>query len=248
MNAFANRTRLAIIFAMDSEARGLIDMLPRADAIVCGRRGAVSWYMGRSAIMVSVSGVGGNNARRAAEQAMDAGADMVLNAGYCGALARDLDVGDVVVGTSVCLLSEKRRVLTSSEVITRSFPPDARFGYAVLRGPIVTTDQVVSSSERKLAIYRETEAFAVDMEAYHVADACRGRGVPFATVKCVTDSAGPDVPAIVEQVPYLSWCRLVLRVLLSPSSWSAMLRLMGGCKVATRNLADALGLALLRLA
>ena len=94
---------------------------------------------------------------------------------------------------------------------------------------------------------QETGAFAVDMEAYYLSAVCRKRGIPFAAVKCVSDDATCDLPGLAEGLPELHWIRLVGRVLSSPSSWPGMLRLLNGCRVASRNLGDVLGLALLRL-
>jgi len=47
-------------------------------------------------IWLAISGVGMEPARRASNQLCDAGAKELVSAGYCGALSRDLKVGDLV--------------------------------------------------------------------------------------------------------------------------------------------------------
>ena len=103
--------------------------------------------------------------------AIGAGVAAVLNVGLCGALAEDLEVGDIVVGTAI-----------------NGIPieiPEARLRHRL--GPILSVDHVVQTAEEKRELGR-TGAIAVEMEAAAALDRARRWGVPFYCVRAVSDA------------------------------------------------------------
>ena len=109
---------------------------------------------------------------------------LVVSIGYCGGVDVTVRVGDV---------------LTADAVFA-----DGRVWPAVpLGGPGVPLETVgrplLTAAEKAAAL----GAWAVDMEAAGVAEACAEAGVPFAAVKVVTDAAEDDLPAGLE--PFLTF-------------------------------------------
>jgi adenosylhomocysteine nucleosidase len=110
----------------------------------------------------------------AGEAADRAGTDVdaVMSVGMCGALAEELNVGDIVVASSV------------NGVVVQT--PHSSLKFRV--GPIVSVDRVAQTVAEKQDL-RQTGAIAVEMEAAAVLERARRWGVPFYCVRAVSDTA-----------------------------------------------------------
>jgi nucleoside phosphorylase len=66
---------------------------------------ALDWVrsvkLGGNDVLLAANGVGWNRAAAAVDDAAGFRPDAVVSTGFCGALDADLEVGDIVVGTSV---------------------------------------------------------------------------------------------------------------------------------------------------
>lgn len=129
----------------------------------------------RDRAAVVVGGPGLDNARHAAERlAGEKPLTGLVSAGYAGALVSGLRVGDIVVDTSVPHwreLAEQRAVL----------------------GRIATVDRVIGPAAERAWLAAQTAAIAVDMESAAVAEVAREHGLPFASVRAITDTPGRDL-------------------------------------------------------
>lgn len=170
-----------IIVAMDAEHRAVEDL-------------------GLDAVCMK-SGVGKVNAARCAtELILEHHPDCIINSGFAGALAPDLKVGDIVVGTEVAshdvwhgegnvpgqVQGEPRRFGADQGLLEKA--RTVLSGAGVHFGLIVSGDQFFISREedrRILSLY--PDALASDMEASSIAQVCRHYGVPFLCVRTISD-------------------------------------------------------------
>jgi len=123
----------------------------------------------------AANGPGPELAGQAAGQAMDgltAPLDAVVSVGLCGALIDELEIGDIVIGTSVNGVGID--------------VPESTQKYAA--GPIVSVDHVAQTVDEKLRL-RQTGAIAVEMESAAVLARARGVGVPFYCIRAVSDTS-----------------------------------------------------------
>lgn len=136
--------------------------------------------LGRTAgIRVVQSGMGKARSRRAASQALHDGVDAVAVLGFCGALSRGLQPGEVVVADAV-RTSDGSVPCAGAKWITTELE---RAGVKVARGVVRSTDHIVRGAERTLL---EMEgAIAVDMESAWLAPK---DSTPFAVVRTVVDT------------------------------------------------------------
>ena len=79
----------------------------------------------------------------------DLEADVVVNAGVCGALDPSLAPGDIIVASSV----------NGTKVAQPRSTP------AAISGPLLSVDRIVATAEQKRRLHADTGAIAVDMEA-----------------------------------------------------------------------------------
>lgn len=188
---------IVVITAMPMEARAILRHL--------------------SGVRVLVSGVGHENACRAAMAAQPR-PGLLISAGICGGLTPELQVGDLVVeGTAAALI-----------------PPRWQ------RGPIACVETPVQSPAARRKLAGDTGAVAVDMESRGVAGAAEKLGVPFLAVKAVCDTLDAELPeeiaALLDprgRIPILS---LSLRLIARPSLIPRLWRLRKDCNRALQQL------------
>jgi len=131
------------------------------------------------------TGMGRRRARAAAGRIAHAPGDVVAVTGFAGALASDLEPGDVVVATEVRGADEPVEC-AATELVASML---RRAGLRVHVGPIVSVPKVVVGAERKRLA--DTGAVAVDMESAWLARGCAGR--PWAVVRTIVDTPGRDL-------------------------------------------------------
>jgi adenosylhomocysteine nucleosidase len=124
--------------------------------------------------------IGGGDAERlgAALEQRCGEASAILSIGLSGALAADLDIGDVVIDAHTAGLNAWLRAAL----------PHAR------TGGIVGQDSPAATSDDKHSLHLATGALAVDMESHVAARVAMHRGLPFAAIRVVSDDARRTLP------------------------------------------------------
>lgn len=143
----------------------------------------------RSSSVKAVAG-GGDEARLATliERTIVDGARGLISFGIAGALQPGLTPGTCIVGTAV--LSDGQRFNVDEAWARRLFAvlPDAH------REPVFGSSRAVGEVDAKATLYRATGAAAVDMESHIVARIAAERGLPFAVLRVIADSAEQRLP------------------------------------------------------
>lgn len=129
------------------------------------------------------------------------GCNLIVNAGTCGALDSRLEAGDTVVFEQVRYHDVADGLLTdfhpwfSSEwlcadpkLLDAAREAARNFGRRVFFGKTVTGESFIAGAERE-QIIGKFRPLSVDMESAAIAHVCRVNGVPFISVRTVTDSA-----------------------------------------------------------
>ena len=142
----------------------------------------------RPRLAVAVGGGDSRALRLRIEQAVDSGARRIISIGICGALDPSLAVGDCIVATEI--VTEDECLVTHSswtrELLAR-IP-------AAQPAALVGTDTILEDGAAKIRLHRATKAAAVDMESHIAAKVAKERGLPFAAVRVVSDSAERALP------------------------------------------------------
>ena len=218
-------SRILVLTALDVEARGLARHLG-LDPIH-----ATSWpRYGDGSLEIAAVGLG---ARALAErQSAWPSPTVVVSAGACGALAPELEVGDLVTPETV-LGPDGRRHATASLI------------GLVRRGTLLTTDQVVADGAAKSRLWLETGALAVDMESAAILSWTAERGMRGVVLRGVSDAADRGVPAdlarVVGEDGRVHPMRAVSAVLARPAALADAMALRVGTAAALKTVAAALG-------
>jgi adenosylhomocysteine nucleosidase len=146
--------------------------------------------------LVVQSGPGPVRAARAAEQAIDAGAGVLVSWGLAGGLSPSVAPGTVVLARRV--LSPHGEAWPADAVWHARLEPLAgELGVAC--GDLVSVPAALESPAAKRAAGAATGAVAVDMESAAVAAVAAGARVPFVALRVVVDGLDDALPANSEQ-------------------------------------------------
>jgi adenosylhomocysteine nucleosidase len=173
--------KLLLIASDRMEFQGLLRRCEQARAAALPLDWSRLARLGAHDVLLAANGVG---ARRAAS-AVDAAsaifpADAIISLGFCGALAPELGVADIVVATGIAAVD--RRFAAQS--------PAAAPAHRA--GTVCSLDHVARTAEEKRGLHA-TGLIAVEMEAAGVAARAEALGRPFYCIKAVTDLAGESM-------------------------------------------------------
>lgn len=143
-----------------------------------------------------VSGTGAARARQGAECLLANGAEYLLSLGTAGALAMEINAGDVIVPERVILdrdrhhdTDEAWRTVVVRGLLARGVP--------VHGGELLHATEIIRNTEDKRALYQNTGAVAVDMESAAVLETASAAGVPSLVVRVVVDPADLSIPEFI---------------------------------------------------
>ncbi|MGQ0633221.1 MAG: phosphorylase family protein [Planctomycetaceae bacterium] len=178
---------VGIVYATPMEINPFLDRCEKIRKYVGGKftfRGA---RLREARIALVQSGVGYAAATQATQALLDGHTPQwIVSAGFSGALAPELKIGDIVVGNS--LADEQGHALE----IKMQMPADPAAGRHV--GRLLTTDRIVRTVAEKMALAQLHQAIAVDMESLAVARVCRDVHVPCMAVRAISDDLSADLP------------------------------------------------------
>lgn len=179
-------------------------------------------------IRLCVTGMGRRNATKVVEAKL-AGAKprLVLTCGFAGALDPALRIGDLVFAAGENFPLRERVAATGAR-----------------RAQIHCAEAIAVTSAAKSLLRARTNADAVEMESGAIQEVCLRVGVPCATLRVISDTAGEDLPFDFNQFARddlsLNFPKLLLALAGSPSKLGALLRLQRHCRLAADRLAAAL--------
>ena len=137
--------------------------------------------LGSHDVILTANGVGWRRASAAVDQgAQHCKPDAVISTGFCGALDKNLQISDIVVGTSISGDGAEHGGLPLSGAT------------ACRHGKVASIDHVAQTSAEKGSL-RASGACVVEMEAAGVAGRAAAWKLPFYCVRAVTDLAGEDM-------------------------------------------------------
>jgi adenosylhomocysteine nucleosidase len=115
--------------------------------------------------------------------------DCVINFGSAGMISRDFSVGDAFLVTEIADVIS-RNVLKTDAAMTEaigSFLAEEEIVFH--RGRLATSPEPVVKCPHRLRLAQTLNVGAVDMEAYALCRLAQEKGVPFASLKMISDRA-----------------------------------------------------------
>lgn len=178
-------------------------------------------------VSVLITGMGRVNSRRALlERLTQITPSFVLTCGFAGGLNPVLGIGDVLFATDDSGLEAS---------LTAAKAKPAKF---------LCASRIATTVDEKCELRQNTGADAVEMESAAFEEICRERGIRFAIVRAISDSAQDTLPLDFNELSNadmsLNFGRLALTVAKSPGKIPALLRLQKNSSRAALQLAEVL--------
>ena len=139
----------------------------------------------------TISGGGKASLAGKLERVAADGVDGIISIGIAGGLAPQLKSGDCVIGSEV--VSGGVRIAADPAWTARLA---AALAHAFV-APIAGQNAIILEKHGKADLFRETGAYAVDMESHIVARVARARRIPFAVLRTIADPAASQLPPLV---------------------------------------------------
>lgn len=196
--------KVGLLCAGDTEVRPVLDLM-HVQRIT--EKAMLRFHEGELSGVNTValfSGVCKVNAAIAAQHLIETfRCDMIINAGTAGGMAEDVDIFDTVVATECAYHDVAAGILTDFHpwLPTVFFPSHPTLLAAARKaaqrtqepsrihfGRVMTGEQFITDAERP-PINAAFAPLSVDMESAAVAHVCYVHGVPFLSVRSVTDNA-----------------------------------------------------------
>lgn len=157
-------------------------------------------YRGRT-VLLAITGMGRARAEAAAALFERAPVTAVLSIGFSGALSATLEVGDLVLASSLLALPDSGSDATAPPPC----PPDPTLLQAasealratslrVTTGQTVTMSAVINAPGERQALNDRTGAIAVDMESYWIARLAAAHDLPFLALRVISDALHDPLP------------------------------------------------------
>ena len=210
-------------------------------------------YQGRITgvpVALVTTGMGMRRARVSSGRAMDSlpGIDLVLTCGVAGGLRNDLTVGQVVLSDRLLTCREddfqpEHVIDPPTEWLNRFVTAlDAsRTSYAM--GPMMTSRRpLITGADKQRAFMLSGGAISVDMESAVIALEAQRRGLPFACMRTILDTAREDVVGarLMDQDGRVRPLAAAKALVTTPKVIFGVAHLVRNLRLATRSLASAL--------
>ena len=227
---------------------GVVAALPVEGRCLLGRKikpgQRVAFGLPSQQVWLELSGMGPQNARRAAQSLLGSGATALVSWGVAAGLSADLRAGNLVLPKTI--ITAEGHTITVDETWHRRIYECLSGHIETSAGNLVETITALVSPSEKAILSQRTGAVVADMESAAIGLVAQQAGIPFLVVRTVVDGYAAHLPpaalaAIDMNGNFQTW-RWLKYVLHHPSQLIAMLTLAQGMFVARTTLIKTVGL------
>lgn len=241
--------KIAIITAMPEEYRAVTACFGSAGISRAGALKTATFRTKEHEFLVVESGMGFDNAARAAEALMSGDCpDLLISAGFCGGIAPELQAGDVVVAKKIIIANvegiEEVPVLLSD--VGRNFVArQAGEGGRIVGGTFVSASVLTSKSRLAEMLSGQYPHPVVEMESGAIAIVAAEHNIPLLAIRAVSDAADEELQFTLDEFcdPELRRIcipKVLLTVLRKPRIIPQLMRLSRSSRSAAKSLTAAL--------
>jgi adenosylhomocysteine nucleosidase len=239
-------SRICIICALKQESTPILRRFTRTKKSRSSEISAWEFESNGNSIYLLLSGIGLSNAIRTTQLAADIlKPDKIISAGFCGALFPGLETGNIVVAEKLYLYNSEglNQEETSSSILLNQ---PVLTGYPRFQpGIFISSENIVGKRVLINHISHLASPYTVlEMESWGVSKVCRERGIEFAAIRTVSDTAENDPAELFRNICdnefKISIKKISLFLLKNPFILNQLLQLAKSSRIAGHSLADAI--------
>ncbi len=239
---------IIVFYAFSREVAALKGRFETRSALnVAGLKGFRGRVAGAEVVAVA-TGMGPERARISSRRTFEQfpRARLAISTGVAGALSEGLVTGDLIVAdrlipTESAMIEGGQTVAVSQEL--RNTQDALRAGsIRFSTGPLLTSTHPVMTPLQKRRAKSETGSIAVDMESAVIGDQARIRGIPFACVRAVLDTADEEIVGaeVADEDGRVRPLRVASFIIQHPGALLKFPRLARNMAIASRSIAAAI--------
>lgn len=178
---------IAIISATWDEIRGIKREISRIEEGRWERVEFISGKLYEKSVLLGQTGVGIKRARKGTSFIIQKfKPDLIISAGFGGALSSELKIGDIIVGEWVLSLkkNEKMRLISDLQGLRNGFK----------KGGILAENRFIQDPMEKKRLFETSGVLAVDMETWGVVEASLQSGIRVLSIRSISDESWETLP------------------------------------------------------
>lgn len=230
--------KIGIITAMPEEARAILKGAEELQKEQHGERSVFSCRIAGHEITLVEAGMGMLNAGWAATNLAVQSPDLMISAGFGGAVLPGLKVGDVVVAEEVLHWTG----VDFERVATGMYEPE--HVSLPVRGCFITSDGILNKHELTGLLPGNTNRPVVEMESAAVARVATEHNIPFLGIRAISDpwneELGFSINEFCDNKLRIRPFKVLATILRRPRIIPQLIRLARNSRVAARNLGVAM--------
>ncbi len=230
---------LTLIAALKEEVAGLKRRMDIDDTVAENGYQIFHGKHGGKEVLLVQAGMGRKRAEKAVRFILEYySVSAIVSFGFAGGLTPQLSIGDIVLCSTLCCAGEQLDLYQfEAGLFSRSL--QICDGMTAFQGKSVTVAQLASQPEVKRELAQDFQADVVDMESYWIARMAKGEGVPFLSVRAVSDTCKQSLPPIEVFAPDggPDLRKIAFYSLFHPGQLLTLARLQRNSRIASENLA-----------
>lgn len=241
--------KIAVIVAMPEEFRAVARCLePGATTQLCGITALKSQAAGHDVILLE-SGMGFDNAARAAEMVVrEVRPDLLISTGFCGGIVPELQTGDIVAAREIVIAGEsgfEEIPVELSGIGRTAVARQAAEKKRIVGGAFVSTRVITSKAHLARLLSGRYRNPVVEMESGAIAIVAAENSIPLLAIRAVSDPADEELGFSLDEFcdPSLRRIRphkVLLTILRKPRIVPQLIRLSRSSRTAAEGLTAAL--------
>jgi adenosylhomocysteine nucleosidase len=178
---------IAIISATWDEIKGIKKEISKTQEGLWQEMEFASGNLYGKSVVLGQTGVGIKRARRGTSLIIQKfKPNLIISAGFGGALDADLKVGDIIVGEWVLSLKRNETMRLLSDL--------TGLGNGFKKGGILTENRFIHDPMEKRKLFETSGVLAVDMETWGVVEASLQSGIRVLSIRSISDESWEVLP------------------------------------------------------
>jgi len=235
---------ICIICAIKQEAAPLLQRFPSKKIACLAELSAWRFQTAGHSVTLIQSGIGGSKAAKAAAAAVALSPEIVISAGFCGALTAEAAVGELFLAEKLYQYAADR--------LTAGTDPDHELnvllGTRLKKATFITTAGIANKTHLYSLLPDPAAAHMLEMESSNVAAVCHANGIRFIAIRSVSDTAEQDPGELFQQICdnecNIRIKKVALALIKKPSLLPEFFQLYQNTSLAGKTLSEALAFTL----